>query len=195
MPDGNRRSPRVDNGGITPTQIADIEGTAATAGVLLLVLLVALRIASPTRFREAQEQVAGYGPALGGLVAVIATVGSLWYSEGAHFPPCELCWHQRIAMYPLAVMLPLAALRRDHAVRPYAIAIAVVGLAVSAWHNLLETIPDLDPGGCDPTNPCTIRWVEGLGVWTIPRMAFVSFALVIATLLIDRPAPHLPEEP
>lgn len=111
--------------------------------------------------------------------------GSLWFSEGAHFPPCELCWYQRIAMYPLAVILPLGALRRDRAVRLYGIVLAGAGLAVSSWHNLIETFPSFDTGSCDPNNPCTLRWVEGLGFWTIPRMAFVAFSLVLAALLLD----------
>ncbi len=119
-------------------------------------------------------------------------LGSLWFSEGAHFPPCEWCWYQRIAMYPLALILTVAAFRRDPGVRPYGLALAGVGLVVSAWHNVIETFPDLHAGSCDPANPCTIRWVEGLGFWTIPRMAFVAFALVFTALLIDRP---LPEEP
>jgi disulfide bond formation protein DsbB len=177
---------------MTPDQVADVLGTAATAGVLLLVGLVVLRIAAPARFAAAQASVAGSGPALGALVAVIAMLGSLWFSEGAHFPPCEWCWYQRIAMYPLAVVLSVAALRRDPAIRPYGLVLAGLGLAVSAWHNIIETFPDLHAGSCDPTNPCTIRWVEGLGFWTIPRMAFVAFALVFTALLIDRPVPEEP---
>lgn len=112
---------------------------------------------------------------------------SLWFSEVAHFPPCELCWYQRIAMYPLAVVLPIAAVRRDAGIRTYGLVLAALGLAVSAWHIFIETFPDRDPGGCDPTNPCTIRWVEGLGFWTIPRMAALSFCLIIAALVLDRP--------
>ena len=173
-------------------QVADVLGTAATAGVLLLLALAGLRLVAPDRFEALRLSVAGSGPALGALVAVIATLGSLWFSEGAHFPPCEWCWYQRIAMYPLALIRTLAAVRRDPAVRPYGLALAGAGLVVSAWHNVIETFPDLHAGSCDPTNPCTIRWVEGIGFWTIPRMAFVAFALVFTALLIDRP---LPEEP
>jgi hypothetical protein len=129
------------------------------------------------------------GTALTGafLVALLATAGSLYFSEVAHYEPCTLCWYQRIAMYPLAVVLPVAAWRRDHGLRLYAALVAVGGLAVSAWHNYIETFPHRDPGGCDPTNPCTIRWVEGLGFWTIPRMALACFAMILALLALDRP--------
>jgi disulfide bond formation protein DsbB len=158
--------------------------------VVLLVALVALRIVAPARFAEARRGFAGNGPALAGGVAVLATLGSLWFSEGANFPPCTWCWYQRIAMYPLAVLLPLAAARRDAGARLYGLVIAGLGLAASAYHNYIETFPERSHGGCDPANPCTIRWVEGLGFWTIPRMAAVCFALIIAALLLDRPEPE-----
>ena len=174
-------------------QIADVQGTLATAGVLLLLGLLALRLASPARFDSVRGVLRGSGATLGAIVAVLATVGSLWYSEAAHFPPCELCWYQRIAMYPLALLLPVAAWRRDDGFRLYGVLLAGAGLAVSAWHNFIETFPDRDPGGCDPTNPCTIRWVEGLGFWTIPRMAALCFVLILTCLILDRPPE--PEEP
>jgi disulfide bond formation protein DsbB len=158
-----------------------------TAGLLGLVVLVVLRVVAPGAFRSFQAQIDGQGAALGAVVAVLATAASLWYSEGAHFPPCELCWFQRIAMYPLALLLVMAAVRRDAGIRPYGMALAGVGLAVSLWHTYIETFPDRDPGGCDPDNPCTIRWVEGLGFWTIPRMAAVCFLLILVVLGIDRP--------
>lgn len=173
-------------------QVADVLGTLATAGVLLMVVLVVLRVVAPGRFASVRAAVAGHGPALGAFVAVVAMAGSLWFSEGANFPPCELCWYQRIAMYPLAFVLTFAALRRDPSIRPYGLLLAGVGLAVSAWHNVIETFPSVDAGSCDPINPCTIRWVEGLGFWTIPRMAAVAFALVLTALLLDRPPREKP---
>lgn len=62
--------------------------------------------------------VAGQALGLAWLVAGVATVGSLWLSEGAGFPPCRLCWYQRGAMYPLVAVLGLAALRPTHRIRP-----------------------------------------------------------------------------
>lgn len=169
------------------SQVADLLGTLASAGVIALVALGVLRLASRDRFEALRAELAGTGLAFAATVALVATAGSLWFSEGAHFPPCKLCWYQRIAMYPLVILLGLAAVRRDQAVRIYGIAIAGVGLAISSWHNIVETFPSVDSGVCDPTNPCTIRWVEGLGFWTIPRMAFVAFLLIIVALAVDRP--------
>lgn len=159
----------------------------ATAATVLILGGVVVRLVAPRALQSIRDAIAGTGLTLGAGVALIATAGSLWFSEGAHFPPCELCWYQRIAMYPLAVILPLAAWRGDRGARTYALALAGLGLAVSAWHNLVETVPSLSGDSCDPTNPCTIRWVEAFGFWTIPRMAFVAFSLIIAALLLDRP--------
>ena len=86
---------------------------------------------------------------------------------------------------PILVVLGIAALRRSATGRITGITIAVIGLAVSVWHNIIETFPTLDAGGCEVDNPCTLRWVEGLGFWTIPRMAAASFILIIALTTID----------
>jgi hypothetical protein len=167
-------------------QVADVEGTVLTAAALSMVVLGVLRVAAPQRFEDLRAGLAPLALPLAAAVAVGATAGSLWFSEGPDFPPCELCWYQRIAMYPLAVLLTIAAWRRDRGVRGYAAVIAAAGVVVSAWHVYVETFPERGAGGCDPTNPCTIRWVEGLGFWTIPRMALTCFALILALLALDR---------
>ena len=173
---------------MTPDQVADVLGTAASAGVLLLLGLVGLRVVAPSRFTTLQASVAGSGPALGALVAVLAMLGSLWFSEGAHFPPCEWCWYQRIAMYPQVVLLGIAWFRRDEAIRTYVLALAVIGACISSFHILVERFPWIEGSGgvCDPANPCTIRWVEELGFITIPTMALSAFVLI--ALLMS----HLP---
>jgi disulfide bond formation protein DsbB len=116
-------------------------------------------------------------------------LGSLYYSEIANFPPCRLCWFQRIGMYPLAVILPLAAWRRDWSVRWYALPLAVGGGLVSIYHVLIERYPSLESGSCDPTNPCSIIWVERLGYLTIPTMALSGFALIAVLLLLPKEIP------
>lgn len=172
---------------MTADQIADVFGTLASAGLLAILALPVLYVLAPTSFAALRSSLRGSGPALGGAVAIVATAGSLWFSKGAHFPPCELCWYQRIAIYPLAVILPLGAWRGDASIRRSGLALASIGIAVSAWHNVIETFPSLDTGTCDPTNPCTLRWVAGLGLWTIPRMAFVAFSLILVVLVLAAP--------
>ena len=136
---------------------------------------------------------AGQGVPLAWLVAVVATLGSLYLSEGAHLTPCRLCWYQRIAMYPLVVVLGIGWLRRHADARLTGAVLAGLGLAVNLWHVAVELWPTLEGDGCDPSNPCSLRWVEVWGFWTIPRMATVAFALVLLALALDR-GPHPSQE-
>jgi disulfide bond formation protein DsbB len=117
------------------------------------------------------------------LVAVVATAGSLIYSEVIHFMPCRLCWYQRIAMYPMSVILLVGAIRREVVVKYYALPFALGGLAISIWHYLIQTFPSLEGGSCDPNNPCSAKYVDVFGFVSIPFMAGAGFTL-IAVLLI-----------
>jgi disulfide bond formation protein DsbB len=151
----------------------------ARAGLALLARVSPAAVRARTAFDRA------VGPSALGLafaVAATATAGSLYFSEVAHFPPCELCWYQRIAMYPLVPLLGIAAWRRDTAIRPYATVLAALGAAVSAYHVLLERFPTLASSGCDPTNPCTLIWVRRFGYLTIPAMALTAFLLILVLL-------------
>jgi disulfide bond formation protein DsbB len=116
------------------------------------------------------------------LVATLATLGSLYFSEVAHFEPCRLCWYQRIAMYPLVVILGIAAVRRDPAVRQYAVPIAVIGALIATYHYALEWLPWLDSGVCSATTPCTIVWFRELGFISLPYLALSAFLLILALL-------------
>ncbi|MDZ7676857.1 MAG: disulfide bond formation protein B [Acidimicrobiales bacterium] len=170
----------------TPAQVADVLGVLAIAGAVAAVVLL-LGFAVPALRARIIEPLVGTATVLALGVAVVATAGSLWFSEAAGFPPCELCWYQRIAMYPLVAVLAVAAWKRHEASgRLIAFVVAGAGLAVNTWHNVVETFPDSGTGGgCDPTNPCTLRWVEGLGFWTIPRLATVCFVLILVLTAVD----------
>ena len=120
------------------------------------------------------------------LTAVVATgamAGSLYFSEVADFRPCELCWFQRIAMYPIAVIGIVAAIRRDRAALPYVAVLAGFGLLVSIYHIGIQLFPE-QSSFCEVSNPCSSRWVDGLGWMTIPQMAGASFAMIL-TLSIN----------
>ena len=124
-------------------------------------------------------------------VAAAGTAGSLFFSEVMGLPPCILCWYQRIAMYPLAVVLTMAAIRRDAAVRPYAIVVAAIGAAISAYHVYVQQFPE-QSSFCEASNPCSAAWVEALGWMTIPQMADLSFLLIIGLLALAPPTPTPP---
>ena len=116
------------------------------------------------------------------IVALVATVGSLIYSEIAHFEPCRLCWFQRIAMYPMALVLLVGAIRREFQVKFYALPLALIGLGISIYHYIVQRFPNLEGGACDPDNPCSAILVDIFGFISIPFMAGAGF-IVIAVLL------------
>lgn len=121
------------------------------------------------------------------MIAVGATFGSLYFSEIRNFVPCEYCWYQRIAMYPLALILLIATIRRDKNIIPYALSLSLSGLALSVYHYQLQLFPE-QSSSCGLDASCTYRWVEVFGFVTIPLLALTSFAF-ISMILIATPRP------
>ena len=161
-----------------------------------LVLLVAARRwpAAARGKGDIGELLRTYALPLAWLIALTSTLGSLYYSEVANFVPCKLCWYQRIAMYPLVLILGIAVVRRDISVRRYVVPVAVVGAAVAVFHYALQRAPNLTSGACDPTAPCTSTWVWQFHFISIPFMALSGFVL-IATLLLMTSGETDPAEP
>jgi disulfide bond formation protein DsbB len=124
-------------------------------------------------------------------VAAVATMGSLYYSEIADYTPCLLCWYQRAAMYPLAVILGVGAFMRAQKVKFVAIPVAAVGAAISIYHYQLEMFPEQSTGVCSAEVPCTVRWFEVFGFVSLAFMALTGFLAIIALTSIARP--HGPE--
>ena len=161
----------------------------AGCGAVLVGLSAAARSGPLLRLRH---DIAPLALPLAALVAGTATAGSLYFSEVADFTPCPLCWYQRSAMYPLALILVLAVARRDVAVRRYAIPLALVGGAISAYHVQLERFPD-QASLCTLDGPsCSVPPVEELGFVTLAVMALCGFAAVIALLAVARPSSAAP---
>jgi disulfide bond formation protein DsbB len=122
-------------------------------------------------------------------IAAVTSGGSLYLSEVAGYVPCVLCWYQRIAMYPLVVVVGVAALRRDRAVWHTVLPLTAIGATISTWHIVIERVPSLGGDVCDPAAPCALRWVEEFGFLTLPTMALIAFAAISALTLAARTAP------
>lgn len=121
------------------------------------------------------------------IVSLVATLGSLFFSEVMRLPPCVLCWYQRICMYPLVVISTIGLLRRDTGSPGYAWPLAGAGLAIATYHNLLYygVIPDaITP--CAQGVSCTSRQIEWLGFITIPLLSLTAFAMIVVSLLAFR---------
>jgi len=120
------------------------------------------------------------------VVAAIATGGSLFFSEIAGFVPCELCWFQRICMYPLSLLLLLMALRGDYRASRYLIPFPVIGAGISIYHILIENNVIAQNTACLVSAPggCATKWINEFGYMTIPTLALTGFVLLIEFLVL-----------
>ncbi len=114
------------------------------------------------------------------LTALIATLGSLFFSEVMNFPPCILCWYQRICMYPLVLIFGVGLLLDDESCLKFSIPQVVVGWCIAFYHNLLyyKWIPEnLAP--CKKGISCTSIHIEWLNFITIPLLSFTAFSIIL----------------
>lgn len=121
------------------------------------------------------------------VVAATAMAGSLYFSEHVGFIPCKLCWYQRICMYPLVLLLGVAAVRRDRQIHFYALPLAIIGAVISTYHSWIQAFPPT--GGtsfCTTDAPCTERYIWEFGFVSLPFMALCGFVFVITMLLMAR---------
>ena len=115
--------------------------------------------------------------------SLIASLGSFYFSNVKNFPPCVLCWDQRICMYPLVIILGVGILKKDKNLPYYVLPLSLMGLGISIYHNLLyyNILPE-STSPCVLGVSCTTRFVEYFGFVTIPLMSFLAFFII--TLLV-----------
>lgn len=165
---------------VTLFTVATFLGILAMLAILADLFIVALAAVGGSDGRRSLREAIGPHALWGAtLVAGTAMAGSLYFSEVARLEPCALCWYQRIAMYPLVVLLGLAAARRDGGIRPYVLALAGIGALVSTYHVAVQRLPGLPSGSCSLTAPCSAIQVEVFGFITIPVLALVAFLTII----------------
>lgn len=144
-----------------------------------LVTLVSLTIRA-TWAETWLATVRAYG--LWAMFAITATAmaGSLYFSESVGYAPCKLCWYQRIAMYSIAIISFVAAIRKDNNVARYTVVLAPIGLLVSVYHYLLEWGVINESNVCSLDVPCTSIWFREFGFITLCFMAGCAFVATVA---------------
>ncbi|AJH78601.1 disulfide oxidoreductase [Heyndrickxia coagulans] len=118
-------------------------------------------------------------------VSVVATLGSLYFSEIKGYEPCELCWYQRILMYPMTVLIGIAVARKDYRMSLYTAVLSGIGMCVSLYHYCLQKLAffsDRLPA-CGRI-PCTSEYINWFGFITIPFLALTAFVLIFISSLI-----------
>lgn len=121
------------------------------------------------------------------LVSLIATFGSLFFSEIMNFIPCSLCWYQRIFMYSLVFLFLINLLYPDDKIFKYSFPLVFIGWIISIYHNLLmfKIIPEkLSP--CVQGIPCSVDYLNWLGFITIPLLSFFSYTCILILLIMSK---------
>ena len=203
MPDASDWAMSID----TVRSVHDFAAILAFIALGGAVLMVAARIipsVASVRFLAALHRVQ---LPLAALVATTAMAGSLFFSEsGNHWQPCRFCWFQRIFMYSAAIILIVAAIRRDRQSKWYVVPLAIVGMGVSIWHHvILEHYVVTESSACASAISCAAPYYVSFGTlelgadgiirkglpMTLAAMALCGFAAILALLLTPEPLDSL----
>lgn len=126
-----------------------------------------------------------YNLVLAWFVVLVATASVLVAQYAFALNPCELCWYQRACLFPMVVILGVAAFRDDRRVRIYVAPLAGLGALFALYHYLEQRIPAL--AGISPCTagvPCNHQYINWLGFISFPLMSLVTFVLVGVLVLL-----------
>lgn len=121
------------------------------------------------------------------ITSIISVLGSLFLSEALHFIPCDLCWYERILMYPLALLLGISFYQTDLAIYKYVFPFSTAGMLISMYHYGIQKIPFLQEiQRCSNGIPCSNQYINWFGFITIPLLAFIAFAIINIIMVLIR---------
>lgn len=118
-------------------------------------------------------------------LTLFSTLLSLYFSEILHFPPCILCWYQRIVMYPLVVILAIGIYLKDKKLPYYVLPLSTIGLIIAIYHNLLyyNILPE-SATPCLIGVSCTTKYIELFGFITIPFLSLIAFLIITIGMIV-----------
>lgn len=131
---------------------------------------------------------------VGFLVTLAGTLLTLFYSEYLGYKPCDLCWFQRIFLYPQIILFGLAMWKKDFGIFIYTLVLSLIGLAFAIYHHMLQIGYDIykpcseAPFAIDCAKPSFIEF----GFVTFPFMAVVLFTfLAILSVVVMKHSKNL----
>jgi disulfide bond formation protein DsbB len=120
------------------------------------------------------------------LFSFAGVLGSLIYSNFIGLEPCLLCWVQRIFLYPIAILLFVALVKKEKVMTDYILGLAIPGALVALYHSFTQ-LGEISLTNCTSIGgSCSVVYFINLGYITIPFMAFTVFITVIALMLVDK---------
>ena len=160
--------------------------TNIALGVFILLYLLSRVGIFKTPWKFLVKKITPRAILLGFIVALTATLGSLYLSEIRGFEPCKLCWFQRVFMYPLPIILGVSLWKKTKDVWQYVLPLSVIGLLIAVYHYYYQvTGSTLIP--CSTVGfsvSCSQRFFTYFGYITIPWMSLSAFALITTAMLL-----------
>lgn len=149
--------------------------------ILWVMKLVAHHYGFLRKYRHWMEHVARFAHPLGFIVALFAMLMSLYYSYFLDLAPCELCWLQRIFLYPLVFLFGLAWYKKDKGIYDYIMFLSGIGLIIAVYHHYLQMGYSLyAPCSTGPfAVSCSVPTFLEYGFITYPFMAVITFSIII----------------
>ena len=163
----------------------------ATIAMQIAVVVLLLALISYSKIGYARTLVNMVGKnaiGLSALVALAATVGSLIYSEIAQFEPCNLCWYQRMFIYPQVVLLGIAFLKKDSRIVDYILGLSIIGGIIAGYHYFIQMTQTAGTlcSALEGSTSCIVIFFMEYGYITIPLMSLTTFALIIVIMIAQK---------
>ncbi|RAS90834.1 disulfide bond formation protein B (plasmid) [Priestia endophytica] len=119
------------------------------------------------------------------ILSLVSILGSLYFSEVLKYEPCELCWYERIFMYPLLFILGLAIIKKDFCQSRYVLVLCSIGSIISLYHYAFQKgiIGKYVVFACGRVS-CMEGYINWLGFITIPLLSFVAFLAITIMMIV-----------
>ncbi|HEY0980435.1 MAG TPA: disulfide bond formation protein B [Candidatus Paceibacterota bacterium] len=169
--------------------MVELFSTIIAVGILLLGAFTLLALVLLLLKHPLISRISAYSNTLLRIVFVGAALGSMTYELAVGYTPCLLCWYQRMAIFPIAILLFTADIRTSLLLRKQVLILGVLGLIVALVHNYIDMVPNgLDICGAGPS--CLLRYVNVFGFVTIPFMSAIVLISGIVFAVISKRYPH-----
>lgn len=167
-------------------KILSVFGLFGQVATVILLLTLVL----PEKFKKLIKFISKYALMIVTLISAVSVSSSLYYSEVVGYRPCELCWYQRIFMYPLFFIFGLALYKKDKNVLDYGLLLSGIGTVIAIYHNLVTYGFNLGSTCTVLGTGCAKQFFMKFGYITIPMLSLTAFALITTLLLVKRSAQH-----
>lgn len=121
----------------------------------------------------------------GFLVVLVSVLGSLILSEWLHLIPCELCWYQRMLMFPLLIIFIVGLWKKDHHLPYFVLPFSILGSLVALYHIALQNNWFNVTRDCGQLISCAAKQLEFLGFITIPVMSLAAFIVITIVMILS----------